>query len=321
MVLFLNEKQVTSLLSMSDAIEAVEAALRDEGLGEATNRPRQRVRAGSTMLHVLPAALPSAGSLGLKAYTTSPDGANFWLLLFSTAGRLEAIMEAGRLGQVRTGAASGVATRWLSREESSSVGIIGTGYQARTQLEAVCQVRRITQIRAWSRTPEHVAKFSREMSELLGVSVEPAASARDAVSGADIVITMTSAREPVLEGAWLAEGVHLNVTGSNNPRHSEVDVGTVRRADLIVTDDVEQARTESGDLIMAAEAGALNWSDVKQLGEIVAETTSGRKSSSEITLFKSNGIGLWDVAVAARIYELAVARGKGTRLEMSSRVS
>jgi ornithine cyclodeaminase/alanine dehydrogenase len=316
MVLFLNEKDVTSLLTMSDAIEAVEAALRDEGLGEATNRPRQRVMAGPTMLHVLTAAVPRAGSLGLKAYTTGPNGANFWLLLFSDDGRLEAIMEAGRLGQIRTGAASGVATRWLSREDSSSVGIIGTGYQARTQLEAVCQVRPITHARAWSRTPEHVAQFSHEMSELLGVAIEPAASARDAVTDADIVITMTSARNPVLHGEWLAEGMHLNITGSNRARHSEVDVDTIRQAGLVVTDDIEQARTESGDLIMAAEAGALDWANVKQLSAVVAGTIPGRQDSSEITLFKSNGIGLWDVAVAARIFELAVDRGKGIPLEI-----
>jgi ornithine cyclodeaminase/alanine dehydrogenase len=313
-VLFLNEKDVTSLLTMSDAIEAVEAALRDEGLGEATNRPRQRVVAGPTMLHVLTAAVPRSGSLGLKAYTTGPDGAKFWLLLFSEHGKLEAIMEAGRLGQVRTGAASGVATRWLSREDSSTVGIIGTGYQARTQLEAVCEVRPVTHVRAWSRTREHVTAFSQEMSTLLGVAVAPAASARDAVVGADIIITMTSAQNPVLHGEWLSEGMHLNVTGSNNPRRSEVDVDAVHQAGLVVTDDVEQARTESGDLIMAAAAGALDWSDVKQLSAVVAGTTSGRKNDSEITLFKSNGIGLWDVAVAARVFELAVERGKGTRL-------
>jgi ornithine cyclodeaminase/alanine dehydrogenase len=319
MVLFLNEKEVTSLLTMNDAIEAVEAALRDEGLGKAANRPRQRVLAGQTMLHVLTAAVPRVGSLGLKAYTTGPAGANSWLLLFSESGKLEAIMEAGRLGQVRTGAASGVATKWLSREDSSSVGIIGTGYQARTQLEAVCEVRPITHVRAWSRNPEHVAAFSREMSALLDVAVEPAASARAAITGADIAITMTSARDPVLHGEWLAKGMHLNITGSNNPRHSEADVDTVRQAGLIVTDDVEQAKGESGDLIKAAAAGALDWSAVKQLSGIIAGTTQGRGSGSEITLFKSNGIGLWDVAVAARVFELALDRGKGTRLEMGSR--
>lgn len=314
MPLFLSESDVASLLTVPDAIRVLEEAIREQGEGRATNAPRQRVTAGRTTLHVLPAAVPSAGSLGLKAYTTGPGGARFWLLLFGDGGELLAFMEADRLGQARTGAASGVATRHLSRAESSGVGVIGTGYQARTQLEAVCAVREITRVRAWSRTRENAERYCREMSARLGIPVEPADTAQGAVEGADIVITMTNAREPVLRGEWLAEGAHLNVAGSNRATHREVDAATFGGADLIVTDDLDQARVESGDLIEAVAEGAVRWEDVHELDQVVAGKTPGRRSTADRTVFKSHGVGLWDVAVAAHVYRAARERGVGREL-------
>lgn len=318
MVLFLTKAEVTSLLTMDDALVAVEAALREQGEGVATNRPRQRAAVGATTLHVLPAAVPGANRLGLKAYTTGPNGARFWMMLFGAGGELQAILEADRLGQVRTGAATGVATRYLSRPESRTVGLNGTGYQARTQLEAVCKVRPIAVARVWSRTPAKVEAFCREMSAQLGVAVEPAASAEAAVRGADVVITMTSAREPVVLGEWLEPGMHLNVAGSNRATNREVDPAAVARASRIVVDDLAQSQVESGDLLAAVAAGAARWESMAELGAVVAGKVPGRPEAGAITLFKSNGIGLWDVAVAAWVYELARERGVGRELPIAA---
>ncbi|MFO7173760.1 MAG: ornithine cyclodeaminase family protein [Bacillota bacterium] len=317
MVLYLTEQDVDSLLTLDDAIAAVESALREHGEGKAMNRPRQRVLAENTMLHVLPAAVPSAGRLGLKAYTTGPGGARFWTLLFSADGELLAILEADRLGQLRTGAATGVATRYLARPDSRIVAILGSGYQARTQLAAVCKVRPIAQARVWSRTPANAAAFAREMAAQLGIEVVPAPSAREAVRGADVVITITTAREPILFGEWLEPGMHLNVAGSNRASHREVDAAAVARADRIVVDDLAQSQVESGDLIAAVAAGAARWEEMVELGAVVAGRAPGRESPEAITLFKSNGIGLWDVAVAARVYDLARERGVGQPLPIS----
>jgi ornithine cyclodeaminase len=295
----------------------VEEAGRSLGNGESMNAPRQRVRTGTAMLHVLPAASGSAHALGLKAYTTGPQGAKFWLLLFAGNGELLALMQADHLGQIRTGAASGVATRHMSRPQSRSVGIIGTGYQARTQLEAVCAVRPIERVRAWGRTRERLEAFCREMSEKLARPVEPAPSARAAVDGADIVVTITSASQPVVEGAWLSRGTHVNAAGSNRASAREIDGETVARAGIIAVEDVAQAKVESGDLRLAVDEGRFRWERAVTLGAILAGKTPGRTSDDQITLFESLGIGLWDVVAAAHVYQVAVERGFGTELPIA----
>lgn len=311
MTRYLSERDIDALLSMDDTIEVLDQALREQGRGEAMNRPRQRVMADSTMLHVLPASLPSAESLGLKAYTTGPNGAKFWLLLFGTGGELKSIMEADRIGQLRTGAASGVATRYMSREDSRTVAMIGTGYQARTQLEAVCAVRPIERVKVWSRKRENVERYCREMGEQLGLPLEPADNAEAAVRDADVVITMTSAKEPVVKGEWLAPGTHLNVAGSNKASHREIDAAAVAAARLVVADDLEQSKVESGDLLAAVREGALAWERVQELSKVVAGELPGRYDPDDVTLFKSHGVGLWDVAAASRAFELAEERGVG----------
>jgi alanine dehydrogenase len=255
---------------MQDAMQAVEEALREQGRGEATNQPRQRVSLDGVTLHVLPAAVPGAGSMGLKAYITRPGGGRFWVMLLGTDGAMHAIIEADLLGQARTGAATGVATGHLSRPDSREVGIIGSGYQARTQLEAVCAVRPIEEIRAWSPTRENLLRFCDEMTGRLSVPMEPVADARSAVQGADIVVTMTKAREPVLLGDWLEPGMHLNAAGSNQASNREVDARAFSRADLIVVDDLAQSRVEAGDLIAAVKEGTIRWEEITEQG-------SGRK--------------------------------------------
>ena len=317
MPLFLTEDDVARLLTMDDALRAVEEAFRQHGQGSTVNRPRTRVRVPQGILHVMAAGLPPEGVLGFKAYTAFGGTVRFHVHLYSAEdGRLLALMEADRLGQIRTGAASGVATRYLARPDASVVGIFGTGWQARSQLQAVCAVRMVREVRAYGRDPARRAAFSREMEATLGVPVRPASEPRAAVEGADIVITITTAKTPVFDGRWLAAGSHVNAAGSNFAERQEIDEATVTAARLIVVDSKEQARIECGDLIGPASRGLLSWDQVHELGEVVAGKIPGRERAGDITLFESQGLALEDVAVAAVVYRKAVREQVGRELSL-----
>jgi ornithine cyclodeaminase/alanine dehydrogenase-like protein (mu-crystallin family) len=313
MTLLLTEADVRSLLTMPIALEVVEESLRQQGNGELVLNPRRRIKLpDNALLHYMAAADPIRGYIGMKIYTVARGVARFVVPLFrSTTGEMAALIEADALGQIRTGAASGVATKYLANANARTAGIIGTGYQARTQLEAVAAVRHLERVRAFGRGPERRAKFCTEMSASIGVPVEPANSGEEAVRGAEIIITATSATKIVLEGAWLLPGMHINAMGANWPQKRELDAAAVGRADKIIVDSVEQARMEAGDLIQAFGKDQLRWNAVQELSQIVAGKEPGRTAADQITLFKSNGIATWDLAAAVRVYELAVARGMG----------
>ena len=319
MATFLTERDVCDLLTMEEALRAVEEAFRAWGEGRAVNRPRLRVRVPKGFLHLMPAAALDERVMGFKAYSTIVGNkSRFVVMLFSTeTGEVLALIEADRLGQVRTGAASGVAAKYLAREDARTVGIIGTGYQAETQLEALCKVRSIERIKAYSRTQERREAFAQRMAQMLGTEVQAAESAEEAVREADIVVTVTTAREPVLRGEWLAPGVCVLAVGSNHWMRRELDADAIERADRIVVDDLEQAKIECGDLMAAVERGALRWEQVRELKDVVAGVVSGRKSREEITLFESQGIALEDVAVAAHAVRLAEERGIGRELKFT----
>ena len=313
MALFLSESDVEKLATMSMALESVEEAFRLYGEGKADNAPRRRCQLEAGLLHVMSASLPTLGFAGLKSYTSVGGKARFLVLVYGGDGELLAVIEADRLGQLRTGAASGVATRHMARANASRLGIIGTGWQARSQVEAICAVRPIKTAVAFSRNPERRAAFCSEMSEKLSVGVYPAAAPEEAIRDGDIVVAATTAKEPVLRGEWLAAGCHVNAVGSNALSRQEIDVETVRRSACVVVDSVEQARLESGDLVRAAEADAFYWEDAHELGEVVTGEFPGREDDSEITLFESHGIALEDVALAARVYRAALEAGLGTK--------
>ena len=317
MTLLLREHHVTELLDIETAIDAVEEVLRDQAEGAATNRPRYRVATPSSQLHVLAAGDKRLGVMGLKAYTVSRKGARFLVLLYSTeTGDMLAMIEADRLGQMRTGAATGVATKYMARASAETVGIFGTGWQAESQLMAVCAVRQIKTIKTYSRSQEHRQAFARKMASLLRCEVTPADTPEEAARGCSIVITATSAREPVLKGEWLDEGAHVNAVGSNFLSKAEIDVETVKRASVVAVDSIEQSRVEAGDLMPAIERGVISWESVTELGHIVAGHRSGRSSDDDITLFKSNGIALEDISTALRVYNLARERGIGENIEL-----
>jgi ornithine cyclodeaminase/alanine dehydrogenase-like protein (mu-crystallin family) len=314
-MLYLTESEVRSLLTMDAAIPLVEAAFRKLALDEAVNAPRQRVQTDAVMLHVLPAAAKTLNALGFKAYTTGKFEAQFHVYLFDPKhGGLAAIMEADYLGQVRTGAASGVATNKLARANAKIVGLFGTGKQARTQLEAVCKVRKITQARVFARDGAKLATFCKEMSAVCGTDVIPVPEPKEAAAGCDIVITSTSARDPILMGEWIGPGTHLNLIGSNFLAKAEADAETIRRANLLTIDSIEQGRLEAGDYARAFQDGAKSWADVVYFSRVVSGRHPGRESDADITIFKSLGLGIEDIAVAAKVLELAKAAGVGNQL-------
>src|ERR1700722_13175726 len=318
MTLLLTEADVRSILTMPIALEVVEDSLRQQANGEMILHPRRRIKMpDNAILNYMEAADTVRGYIGMKIYTVAGGIARFIIPLFRSAtGEMAALIEADALGQFRTGAASGVATKYLANENSRTAGIIGTGYQARTQLEAVAAVRRLERVRAFGRDPERRAKFCSEMSERIGVPVEAANSGEEAVKGADIVITATPATKVVLEGAWLSPGMHVNAMGANWAQKRELDSAAVARAGKIVVDSIEQGKMEAGDLSQAFAAERSRWNAVEELSQIVAGKIQGRTGADQITLFKSNGIATWDLAAAVRVYEMAVERGMGKSIPL-----
>jgi ornithine cyclodeaminase/alanine dehydrogenase-like protein (mu-crystallin family) len=318
MALLLKEREVHELLDMPLALEAVETAFRQLADGSAVLHFRQRLHIpGKSYLHYMAAGDSASGTMGMKIYTSSKEGLRFLVLLYSAeTGNLLAMMEGDTLGQMRTGAASGIATKYLARGDARTVGIIGTGLQARTQLRAIAAVRHLERIRAFGRNVERRARFALEMTELLGVPVETAASAEEAVRGAEILVSATTATNPVIEGRWLEAGVHINAIGANFPGKRELDDEAVLRADIVTADSREQSKLEAGDLIHAFAPEPERWDAVTEIAEVVAGRAPGRTTADQITLFKSNGIAIEDVLVAGRVYERALERGCGEQVPL-----
>jgi alanine dehydrogenase len=320
-ILYLSESDVHGLLSMGDTLNAVQAAFRKLALDEAENIPRQRCQTDAVMLHLLPAAAKTLNALGFKAYTTGRFAAQFQIFLFDPKqGGLTAIVEADLIGAMRTGAASGVATKLLARPDASKLGLFGAGKQARTQLEAVCEVRTIKQVKVFSRDAEKRVAFSKTMSAACGVEVIPVTTPEEAARGMDIVTTATTAREPVLLGEWLADGCHVNLTGSNFLSKAEADVELFRRANLVCIDSKVQGRSEAGDFTAALDAGVLNWSNILELAPLLVGRYPGRETTADITVFKSLGLGIEDIAVAAMVVDLARRRGIGQNWDTAKKL-
>ena len=317
-VLYLREAEVERLITMEMALAAVEEAFRQQALGSVQNQARRRLhtRAGA-MLHYMAAADDSLGYCGLKIYTTTRAGFRFLVPLYrGDTGALVALLEADTIGRFRTGAASGIATKYMARPDAGRVALLGSGHQAPTQLLALSKVRRLTSVKVFSRTPERSAAFAEKMSAQLGLVVEPVATAEAALHGADLIAAITSAREPVTRSEWISPGAHINAAGINHARRQEIDAATVLRAGRVVVDSIEQSKEEAGDLIVAYENEPQRWQQVRELAEVVAGKFTGRESPEEITLFKSNGVALEDVATAVRVYERALQEKVGTTLKM-----
>ncbi len=296
---YITEEEVLGKLTMPEAIRLVEVAFRQFAEGLAVNHPRRRVVLPTgSILHYMAGGNPDY--FGIKVYSSNPKtGAHFQFLLYKSADGLPlATIEANRLGQIRTGAASAVATKYLARENASILGVIGSGFQAETQVWSISQVRTLREVRVWSRSPEKRAKFASHCAERFGLKAIAVDSGREAVEGSDIVVTATNSKDPVIESGWVSPGTHINAMGSNWANRRELPTDLIDRADIIAVDSLEDAQIESGDLIIPnAVARAVEFS------QIVTGNVPGRTADGQITVFKSNGLAIQDVAVAGWLYE------------------
>jgi len=319
MALLLRESHVEQLLTMKTTLELIERVHREYSTGNAIDVPRERTRLPKAALHILQGAVPSAGIFGYKAYTSSREGVRFLVYGFSAErGNLDVVVEANRLGMMRTGAAGGVAAKWLSRADSKVVGLFGSGWQAQGQLEALAEVRKLERVKVFSRSADKVAKFCDAMRQKLSLDVVPAKSPEDAVKGSDIVVTITTSATPVFDGEWLAPGTHVNAAGSNSLLRQEIDEATVRRSSPVVVDSRPSAMKEAGDLLPSLEKGRLHVGMLAELGEIVAGLRAGRTGAEQITLFESQGMAMQDLIIAAELMKLARARGVGEELALGT---
>jgi alanine dehydrogenase len=296
---YITEQQVTAALTIPKAIDLVDRAFRQLADGSAVNHPRRRVilKTGS-ILHYMAAG--NADYFGTKVYSSNPKtGAHFTFLLYRSEDGLPlATLEANALGQIRTGAASGVATKYLAREDADILGVIGSGFQAETQIAAISTVRNLKEVRVWSRHADKRAAFARKCADKFGLNVRATGTAREAVEHATIVVTATSSKEPVLESAWISPGTHINAMGSNWLIKRELPPDLVlEKADLVTVDSVEDAHLESGDLVIPGAPFRAE--------EFYNHMNGSRKSPDQITIFKSNGLAIQDVVCAGYVYKKA----------------
>ena len=315
MPIFLNETDVRQLLTMPLALDAVEEAHSELSLGKAIDVPRQRTRLPQTALHLLQGAMPGRDAIGYKAYTSSRSGVRFLVHVFSAAtGGLRVVLEADFLGMMRTGAASGVATRWLARPDAEILGVFGAGWQAEGHLEAIAAVRPLRRVKVFSRNVERLVAFCSKMAERLKIEVVPASSAEETVRGSDIVSTITTSAMPLFEAAWLSPGTHINAAGSNSLIRREVGEDVLKLSRPIVVDSVDSALKEAGDLLPAMEKGRLSERQLVELGDVIVGRHPGRSTADEITLFESQCMAIQDISLAVRLEALARERGIGVEL-------
>ncbi|WP_153144957.1 ornithine cyclodeaminase family protein [Dechloromonas sp. H13] len=317
MALFLTENDVKQVLTATMALEAVESAHRDLALGQAQDTPRARTRLPQTVLHILQGALPAQGVLGYKAYTSNRSGNRFLVHLFDAAtGSLLAVIEADYMGMIRTGAASGVAAKWLARPETRVAGVFGAGWQAEGHVRAICAAVPLERVKVFSRNREKLDDFCRRMSETTGVAVVPAASAEETVRDSGLVGTVTTAAQPLFDAEWLAPGAHINAAGSNALIRQELSEATLRRCALIAVDAVPTALAEAGDLLPLLEKGRLHARQLVELGDIIVGKHGGRSAAEQVTVFESQGMAIQDLAVGLRVLAAARERGMGVELPL-----
>ena len=309
MPLYLTEADVEALLTPADAIAAVESSFERLARGAVDNRPRMRQTADGGAFAVMSAVDHELRLAGVKSYAWVPAGTPFVVCLFDLdRGELAAVIEADKLGQLRTGAASAVAAKHLAREGAASLGVLGCGWQAESQVLCIREaVPTVEHVVAFCRTEKSLARFCKK------VKAEAGETHRDPAEQ-EIVVTVTTSRDPVFRGEWLVPGALVCAVGANDRRARELDNAVLERATFVCCDSVEQAKLESGDLIEPIEQGILDWLEVHELQEVVVGEIQGRQSAEDIVLFKSNGIAAWDVAAGTLALERAREQGVGVEL-------
>lgn len=304
MALFLNDAEVAGLMTMPECIDVLDDLFKQEAQGLVENLPRRRVSLTRGVLMEMGGVVAGSGVAGVRAYGPGGSGKNLTTIFNADGGAVEAVIETPTLSTMRTGAASGLATRYMAVPQASTVGVIGVGRQAAAQLEAVSAVRPISSVKVFSRTAERREAFVQAMQERLGIEVVAVEEAAAALSGSQIVITITNSSTPVFDGELVEPGTHVNAAGSNNWSRREIDNQTIERADLIAVDNLEQAKVECGELIAAADQGAFRWSEAVELQDVVTGRAA-RSSQDGITLLESQGLGIEDVAACAVVLRKA----------------
>jgi len=330
MALLITDRDVHKLLSMGDAIDAAELALRELHQGNATNRPRQQFYADNRdalfMMRHFQGAIPKLGVMGLRI-TTDVIGAkvhkpelrsfgSFMLFDLNTA-ELLAIVHDHELQRMRVGAETGVAARYISRDDVKTVALLGSGYQAETQLAAICTVRAIERVLIYSPTESNRKAFAATQRKKLGVPITAVDSARQAVEAADLVLASTNASSPVLDGNWLKEGSHVTSIVNSDQRipRRELDNRTFARAAVVGLGSVEQCKQDqAADIFEAIEAGALSWERVCEIGDVIVGKHCGRMDDNQVSVYKNNGLAIEFVALASKVYQLARERGAGEEI-------
>ncbi len=313
MVLILKHDDVVASVDWTDAIEAMEDGFKEEGTGGTIQPPRINIKLGDGFFRVGPGVMLNAGWMGFKAMNKQPPGVRYQVSLYSLAdGDLKAIMDAQHLTTLRTGATSAVATKRLARMSRTVVGVLGSGVEARAQLEAMHALGIVAEARVFSRTPAKREAFAKHYTKQFGVPVKPVATAREAVDGCGVVVAAVSSNETVLYGAWLTPGMHVNSVGTARPTQREIDPATFQRADIIVVDTKEGVLTEAGDALAAKDV--IDPDKVYELGALVTGRAPSRSNDDQITLFKSVGSAVQDIALAIRVYQNAKEKGIGLDL-------
>ena len=322
MATLLREADVERVIKMEPVIEALADAMRELGEGIAENIPRRRVFPPGNVLSVMFASYPGSGYYGLKSYSIGGGKVRFLVVLYrqdgEDAGNIDGLIEGNLLGAYRTGAASGLAARELAPKGAVEVGVIGSGWQARTQVHAISRSIPVTRFRVFSRDAARRTAFAEELSDVLGIDAVPVNSAEEAVRGAPVVVTMTNSGSPVLEAGWIEPGALVIAAGSNIPNKAELPGELVQRAEVVVVDQLDAARIESGDLLLAEASGHFSWDRAVEFGAVLAGKAEGRRSESGIVLFESHGLALWDIAAGAYVLREARRIRLGTEVAFFS---
>jgi ornithine cyclodeaminase/alanine dehydrogenase-like protein (mu-crystallin family) len=311
MALFLNDAQASGLLSTAECVDILDDLFQQEADGRVENLARRRARLTRGVLMEMGGTVLGSGVAGVRFY--GAGGKNLTTILNADGGAVEAVLETATLSTMRTGAASGLATKYLAQPHASTVGIIGVGRQASYQLEAVCAVRPVKKVKVFSRTQENREQWAREMAAKLEIEVTPVDSAEEALHESRIIITITNSATPVFDGEAVEPGTHINAAGSNSWQRREIDSTTIHRSALVVVDNLEQAKTECGELMHAAEQGSFRWSEAVELKHVVSGHFT-RPFDTAVTLFESQGLGIEDVAACAVVIRKARELGIGTEL-------
>ncbi len=318
MTLYLSNEDVRGLLGYAECVTVMEDLFRHEAQGLAENFPRQSLNLPQGFHRTMSGGAYEFGAYGFKTYGRVAGPVRYLVMLFDLeTGGLSAIVDAKDLGEIRTSAVSALGAKYMAREDAETIGIIGTGREARGQIAAMMAVRPIKRVRAYSRTAEKRDAFCAEIAEKHSIEAIALSSAEECVEGADIVITVSAANDPVLMGEWLRPGMHVSAIGATSLVRRELDVEAVRRADLVAVENLDQARDECGELIWAAHTrGSLRWSEVVELHEVVSGKIPGRNSADQITLLDTLGVAAEDVAAGAWVLERARQQGLGREIDI-----